>query len=263
MAKDREGYCRLCGQYGKLSYEHVPPKSAYNDQPIALYTFTDLVDGRGRTKFRQGLGAYTLCVRCNNLTGAWYGSAFAEWTRQGLEGLDKLRASGQQSILLPYYVRPLNVVKQIVIMALALGAVPTIAPSAALRRFVLNREERYLPTSDKLYVYHSVGGQPRLAAGMAVLNIETGSASYVRGEVALPPFGYLVSDPLPQKPDLGAAEGLCEITWFADYAYDEYAALYLRIPGMETNGPVPVDYRTREQMAKEGEQGQRTTDKGA
>ena len=28
------GVCRLCGEYTKLSFEHVPPKAAFNDRPV-------------------------------------------------------------------------------------------------------------------------------------------------------------------------------------------------------------------------------------
>lgn len=34
MAKMPDGVCNICGNYGKLSFEHVPPKGAFNDRPV-------------------------------------------------------------------------------------------------------------------------------------------------------------------------------------------------------------------------------------
>ena len=34
MATVEEGTCRICGTYGKLSFEHVPPKRAFNDHGV-------------------------------------------------------------------------------------------------------------------------------------------------------------------------------------------------------------------------------------
>lgn len=96
----------------------------------------------------------------------------------------------------PNQIRPLNVIKQVLVRALALGGVETIRHSASLRKFVMNPGEEYLPIHDKVYVYHSIKRQPRLKAGMVIMNVETGSSSYVRAEIALPPFGYTVSDTL-------------------------------------------------------------------
>ena len=34
MAKSVEGICKLCGQKKKLTYEHVPPESAFNSVSV-------------------------------------------------------------------------------------------------------------------------------------------------------------------------------------------------------------------------------------
>ena len=34
MARARTGKCSMCGQDGKLSFEHVPPKAAFNDRKV-------------------------------------------------------------------------------------------------------------------------------------------------------------------------------------------------------------------------------------
>ena len=88
MARSKKvfGRCRLCGNEGRLSFEHVPPRAAFNDRPILLYKFDEILDlgpddtpPEGGTVQQKGAGAYTLCERCNNNTGSWYGKHFVSW----------------------------------------------------------------------------------------------------------------------------------------------------------------------------------------
>ena len=32
----RKGNCHLCGEFKELSFEHIPPKAAFNDRPILI-----------------------------------------------------------------------------------------------------------------------------------------------------------------------------------------------------------------------------------
>jgi len=31
-----EGYCRVCGEYGKLTLDHIPPKSCGNNHKVTI-----------------------------------------------------------------------------------------------------------------------------------------------------------------------------------------------------------------------------------
>jgi hypothetical protein len=87
-----DGYCHLCGRYGKLSFEHVPPEAAFNGRPVRVRTGMQVVtvdpdDERGKTN-QRGAGAHTLCEPCNTTTGSWYGSAYVDWAFQSLHLFD-------------------------------------------------------------------------------------------------------------------------------------------------------------------------------
>lgn len=43
--KSAEGCCHICGNFTKLSYEHIPPKSAYNNSPVFVAHCRQLFDG--------------------------------------------------------------------------------------------------------------------------------------------------------------------------------------------------------------------------
>lgn len=39
MAK--AGRCHICGEYNRLTHEHIPPGSALNETPICIYSFDE------------------------------------------------------------------------------------------------------------------------------------------------------------------------------------------------------------------------------
>ena len=61
-----EGECSVCGNIGRLSFEHIPPRSAFNNKPIQIQNHINLFEkesflfGKG-TCLNKGLGAYSLC----------------------------------------------------------------------------------------------------------------------------------------------------------------------------------------------------------
>jgi hypothetical protein len=68
--------CHICGVNGKLSFEHVPPRAAFNNRRVVKVGFDDAAhlgpDQVPRGQIQQrGAGAYTLCESCNNWTGNW------------------------------------------------------------------------------------------------------------------------------------------------------------------------------------------------
>ncbi len=80
--KRPKGECRICGSVDTLSFEHTPPKSAFNNRRVIVAKFEDIIklgpDETIRGKIEQkGISAYSLCEKCNNNTGAWYGNRFA------------------------------------------------------------------------------------------------------------------------------------------------------------------------------------------
>ena len=82
MSKKVEGRCRLCGKIGELSYEHIPPKATFNNQPVKMYYGIDVLAKNQKTgegfvgipyeNQQKGAGGYTLCSTCNNITGGKY-----------------------------------------------------------------------------------------------------------------------------------------------------------------------------------------------
>src|SRR5262245_60666479 len=108
-----EGACHICGEVTKLSFEHVPPRSAFNDRPILFQSGEDTLRAADPDEVTQiaqrGAGAHTLCPRCNNDTGRWYGGAFAEFAHQAMAVLHHTR--GRATLYYQFNLFPLRVLK--------------------------------------------------------------------------------------------------------------------------------------------------------
>ena len=246
------GICNICGQTGELSYEHVPPRSAFNDCKVLLASVDSYWNhgpGRGRKargmQLQAGYGANTLCERCNRTTGKWYVPFFSDWCRQGMEFYDK--TGGKAALLYFSIIYPLPIIKQIVTMFLARnGGGIRADKKEPLVRFVLNREARYLDPKFRFWVYYVAPGPLRDTPPCAILNVKTGQA--VNGmEFSFPPFGYMLtigSRPEDRRP--------FEITHFARYGPFEQDRVTLCLEELPTHTPVLGDYRSFKKMDRNG-----------
>src|SRR4051812_20841859 len=102
------GPCCICGVVTKLSFEHVPPRAAYNDQRVFEADVRALIagkwDGQGQPSdgkwVQRGAGRETLCEKCNSDTGSWYGTPYVSWAKQAVELVG--RSGGNLSLAYPY-----------------------------------------------------------------------------------------------------------------------------------------------------------------
>lgn len=82
IKKKEIGHCHICGKYGELSFEHIPPEKALNKHKAITYTGDDVLKRyKGeKSRYRQlqkGMGKYSLCRQCNNDMGTWYADSYS------------------------------------------------------------------------------------------------------------------------------------------------------------------------------------------
>lgn len=94
MRKPVIGICSLCCTRGPLSDEHVPPQAANNKREVTKWQAESITASRQDSKrvavLQGGYSTYSLCQKCNNDTGGWYGREYVNWTRIGTGFLQKL-----------------------------------------------------------------------------------------------------------------------------------------------------------------------------
>ena len=245
------GVCHICGMSGKLSYEHVPPHSAFNDKPVLYTTLLKLMnkenlDGITGKKLQRGAGAYTLCERCNSLTGHWYGDAFADWAHQAMNITSATRR--QTTLLHHFHIFPARIIKQITCMFFSVNSPDFRLAHPALVRSVLNRDTKYWPSNMHLYAFYTMSDRSR-SAGVTVRADSIGSTMkfHTISEITFPPFGFLLTIDCTW-PD----KSLADISGFANFDYTDWVCgLTMRLPIMPIYTAYPGDYRSREDVLRQ------------
>ena len=231
-----------------LTFEHVPPKKAFNDRPTITISWQRALvlgpDAPTRGPKRQGgVGKHTLCQRCNNDTGRWYGKAFIDWCYQGADVLQ--RSGGNPGLVYLYQAYPLRILKQILTMFCSVNGPEFTKVNPELRRFLLNRESRDLPPRFRLFVYYNIEGKLRYVGTSGMVDFNTGAIT-VLNEISFPPFGYVLTID-SEPPD----KRLAEITFFKHFLYNELATLEVRLPVLPTMLMYPGDYRSRQEILEQ------------
>ena len=241
------GQCRLCGALTELTWEHTPPRAAFNNRRVVVARFNQVI-GLGPDETikgeieQKGMGDYSLCGQCNNTTGQRYAKWFVWWCYQAFELLD--RTDGKPILSYPYYLYPLATIKQIITMFFTVNQIGFGEANPELVRFVLNRDAMYLSPRYRVFVYYNVEGGFRKSGIVAAGNIGAGGPGMrVFSEMNYPPLGYVLSydGTIPNN-------RLYEISHFARYAYSEIKMLCLQIPVLATHTWHPGDYRNKDEI---------------
>jgi hypothetical protein len=247
---DNIGECCICGCVGKLTFEHVPPRAAFNDRGVFEAKIDDLLGGKwlqgeqltGGKYVQRGAGRHSLCAKCNNDTGAWYGTAYVDFARQELILLH--RSNGKMTLAYPYGIYPLRVLKQIVVMFFSACGPSLRKTHPGLVGFVLNREQCYFPHGVHVwaYLHDPVESKATRQSGVTGLMSLRGDQR-VFSEIAFPPFGLIMSfDAVPVKHDL------CELTHFHLSSINSWSIEYLKLPVLPVVSFFPGDFRTVDEI---------------
>ena len=246
------GVCRLCGANGPLSFEHVPPRSAFNDSPAFLQTleeWTSEAEGGVRSgKLQQrGFGGYTLCERCNNVTGSWYGSEYVKWARTVAPWVLAKPPFATVARLYLNSVYPLRFLKQMMTCLFSANSHKFAAQYPHLVDFVLYKDKRGLAPRYEAYLT-LVLGSLRVSGVPSKATVGKGDLSLRRIEVltefAHTPFACRL------LLDCSAADEVGQITQFAGYGYGDEVDLCLVLPVGEIHTPFPGDYRTQDEIRR-------------
>jgi hypothetical protein len=245
------GTCCICGIDGPLSFEHVPPRAAFNDKRVFEANMPKLI-GAGGNSFenvegawaQRGAGKFTLCGSCNSNTGSWYGPAYVAWAYQAACLVAACR--GTLSIAYPYHIFPLRVLKQVVVMFFSACGPGLQKKYPDLVRFVLDRKVRYMPYGLRVsaYLVHPTKSVAFRQCGVTgLVNFHRGLTRHIFAEISFAPFGFIMT--FDGEP---SGVSLCEITQFAENGYDGWGTHFLKFPVLPVVSWLPGDFRTRDEL---------------
>jgi hypothetical protein len=244
------GLCRICGELQDLTFEHIPPKAAFNRDPVRSISMKDWLgrddlDYTGGRIQQRGMGDEVLCGRCNSFLGREYVLEYREWARWGMGVLGIAPPTARSVVGTIPRRRPLRFLKQCVAMVMGTNAPGFAAIHSALQKFVLDLNEKNLP--DKYDVYLTLFRGPRARTSGVAGNIDLYSGTTrVMSEVAFPPFSILMTfDSPPPETAFG------RINAFRQFDPDEVVDVRLELLIGEGHTPFPGDYRTRAEVERQ------------
>ena len=257
------GRCHLCGLTRELTFEHIPPRSAFNKHTVLYNDIHHMLQQdipkpfTGKQK-QGGIGRYTLCGGCNSFTGAEYGSSYVAWAAQGMEVVFWTRSS--PVIEMPFHILPLHVMKQIVSLFLSVNPISWRDGNPDLVEFVRWPTRKYLDPKYSIYAFYSVSAMQRQSGTTVLAKISDtfqNMGIHAFSEITYPPFGYVMTVQSRSVERQPHDRRLVEITYFANYAYRQYHPVYLKLPVLPIHTYLPGDYRTEEQVAHDVQENKR------
>lgn len=241
------GKCCLCLESRPLSFEHVPPRAAFNDKPVLHAELERMMKGnllealenpRGEES-QRGAGRYSLCKKCNSETGSWYGKAYVEMVAAAM---GPCRATSAGDIVqFNASIRPLRVLKQILVMFCSACGPGFAETHIGLTRYLLNRNDRNLPPGIDVYLalldLRSLASRQFGISGR--IDVNTGKI-FTYAEIAFPPLDLVLTLNC-DRPD----PALMQITQFQHDDYNQRRSVTLLLQSVQTNTFLPAEYPTR------------------
>jgi hypothetical protein len=240
-----QGNCRLCGEYTELTFEHVPPRFAFNKHtryrliPMMDYLKAeDVLNFKFKGKIEQGgVGYYSLCKKCNSFLGRNYVSAYTAYSNTFIEFSKK--DFNFFSIIMHEFEAG-KVLKQIVAMFLSMNDWEFSLNNRELAEFVLDVNSCDLPPKFRIFNYINIEGQLRNANICAIGNLEN-DFTLIGTEITYPPLGHVLTVDFK-----GKLPYLCEITTFKNYSANQKTDFDFNIYKLPTHLPILLDYRSKE-----------------
>lgn len=209
MSKKIIGKCRLCGKENvELTFEHVPPESAFNNQRVQLINRSDAlecltnpdkriedIDKLHYVDQQRGDGGYYLCADCNSKTGKWYVKAYSEFIQSAMKVIAPNDIKhGTCFKLETHGIYPLSILKQVMVMFCDIN--PTLSEDVYLRNFLLNRNSNeFDKTKYRIFMFGFGGGYLRRSSCFGTFDSNTNSGM-IQSEIISPPVGFnLYIDP--------------------------------------------------------------------
>ena len=236
---EKVGKCALCGREGPLSYEHTPPREAFNDKRVRTITGDDYLKviaegdmtGAKYMEKQRGQGEYSLCPECNSLTGGLYGKEYVKFVKE-IKGLMRSSAvkEGMELIVDTSEIYPLRIIKQIISMFCSVNQTYDLRE---LREFVLNRDLIGL-SNYRVGIWGYVGNISRSSPFV-------GLGQFGKKDIVL--FSEIVSDPigifLVKERTMEFPASCCDITCFAQCNYNFKGRVRMEIPIYRTYTAAP------------------------
>lgn len=245
--RTKEGMCHICGEFEKLTFEHVPPRSLGNDRPRNSYSAVKMLkqgraiedtEGIYAKIQQQGSGGHTLCQRCNSYLGSNYVPAYNQFILNTV-GIFKQAAKVHKEennfiVVEMEKVDGLAVFKQILSMICCLSQP---GPLLECKEFLLDKNSNEFNTNKyQVFMYAILDDSSKSRSTGWVTPVFTDFTSFHFTDYAQYPLGYRIYDmETPPKRYYG-----CNITELSKLKYGIEATLRVNLPIDSMKGALPI-----------------------
>lgn len=252
--KSKQGVCALCRKNCDLTFEHIPPKAAFNATPSRPVTGDILINDNERMPWdltglpyenqQSGMGRFSLCRECNNNTGTWYGNDYVKFTHIVHAFLADNNSYLAQGVCVKQ-IYPLRIIKQVLSMLCSINNCDDqrLTP---LRSFVLNKEETGIDRRKyRICIYFTRSNLIKYAPiSVCIHQTESGFKSIIVSEITAYPVGVILYLNPTDNEDF---EGI-DITSFSQYKYNDECTVEFPVCVKEVNNIFPIDFRSKKQI---------------
>lgn len=262
------GKCHLCGKHTMLTFEHIPPQKANNAKGVHAIKGNTLMYHIGRAKkpwdlsglryknMQRGMGEYTLCENCNNLTGEWYARDyinFANVVRYLLTNkinVNEIKAFGVQI----ENMYPLRIIKQVLCMFVSTMHPEFLDANKELRKFILDKNSTNLDkTKYRISMYALKEHKTQWSGLNAMIS---GNNVRMIAVMDLHPLGFILELD-PKEENFKYVQDITNLA--TDYDYNVKGTLHMELNILERNTLYPCDFRTKEEIEKQMEESKLNT----
>jgi hypothetical protein len=231
--------CILCGKNVQLTFEHIPPKCAFNNDLIYIQKHEQMVEEKSPLfgkyqRSHKGFGKYCLCANCNNITGNWYAKAFCDFAQQGQKILTE--SNNIELTSGSYIIKPKNVLKQILLMFLCADAAGILREKSGVLSYLLDKKSSAFPEKLNIFLYSNASHCKRMMGYSFGADFGTGE-KFQWSEINFKPFGYFMTyDSNPPN------KFMVNISKFNDIDYNRDLNVEITLPNLHVSSQVLGSY---------------------
>lgn len=248
-----EKQCALCKKKKKMTFEHIPPRAAFNSFPAKPVMGDRILGNNGRPPWdltglpfsnqQRGMGKESLCAECNNNTGAWYAKEYIRFANTIHEMLRNEEHVNWDTLELEG-AYPLKIIKQVLSMFCSINEIDDDRFDY-LREFVLDKRKVGIDRKKiKIYIYFIKSKLVKYNSLSVKLNLNNPNLYKIISEITAYPLGFI----LYLDPKNGDKHEGIDITNFCDCEFDTKYKIVMPICIKDMNDIIPEYYRTKDEV---------------
>lgn len=258
MEQEKFGVCHICGQEKLLTFEHLPPKKANNNNRAKAIVGDELTKhiagnnkpwdftGHRYKNMQKGMGVKSICKECNNNTGANYADEYIKFANViGYVINHKIKEENVEKFTVQLKdIYTLRIVKQIYAMYASTLPELYIKNRPDLQKFILDKDFNDVDFSKyRLSIFAIKEG---FNSWSGIMSLYTDAGVQTVATMNLYPLGFVLEfDPVGECKNT-------DITYIGkNLKYDTKQDLELTLYLRNTNSLYPFDYRTKSKIEED------------